>query len=147
MALLFPGVMINWSDTYFLTSVYRNHSFTYTRWDSFCWGQQKFNQSLVHWALGICPQSVTMDALGNLAFVPRRNTLLNLKSLVWRSAQFIPCIDEVSTRVAKEISVNAKPCYLSANPRLVFSSQSLLRSVCSVLPPHRVSSVICNYKY
>ena len=157
------------TSTSFLTSVYRNPTFSgqYTRWDSFCLQQRKINliKTLVHRALMLSSKCFLDDETEFIRSTLSKNRypLSGLYSAVYdvlnkfdRAKRCtvtkcpvylrLPYRGSRGEKFAKCITAAVGNCYFSAAVRVIFLNRTAFVSMCKdVQPPHHINSII--YKY
>ena len=169
-SLPFLDVLVERTDSKFLTSIYRKPTFTgqYLRWNSFSPRKRKINLigTLVHRAVMICSKSRLDSELTKIRSILLQNgypenvinsafkqKLQQLNSnpvhTVTKCPVYlhIPWIGDVSTKFEKQITSAVKRCFFSVEPRVVFTTRQLLPATKKdVLPSHQHSNLIYQFK-
>ena len=141
-SLPFLDVLVEKSDTGFLTSVYRKPTFSglYTRWSSFCPKQRKISliKTLTHRALMICSKSKLDSELEKLTKIflengyPEDVISVYIKEKIGNFSADIkfgpqkcpvylklPWISNSSLRFESQIKQAITNCFFAVNPRVV----------------------------
>ena len=168
-SLPFLDVLVEKSNTGFLTSVYRKPTFTgqYIRWNSFCPKQRKVNlvKTLVHRALMICSKSKLHAELEKLKTIfldngyPEDVILSYTKEKIASFSAVqkfgpqkcpvylkLPWIGNTSLRFESQIRQAITNCFFAVNPRIVYSTRRALPSIQKdCVPTKQKSSVIYEF--
>ena len=146
--LPFLDVKIEKSSNEFLTSVYREPTFTglYTNWNSFEPTKRKPNRvgTLVHDALKICSKSKLQEELNQIRSILQQNGYLEIvisSSIRNKISRFdlpkqgpqkcpvylkLPWIGKISLKFESQIKSAAKKCYGAIDLCIFFSTRKLL---------------------
>ena len=168
-SLPFLDVLVEKSDTGFLTSVYRKPTFSglYTRWSSFCPKQRKISliKTLTHRALMICSKSKLDSELEKLTKIflengyPEDVISVNIKEKIANFSADIkfgpqkcpvylklPWIGNSSLRFESQIKQAITNCFFAVNPRVVYSTKKALPSIQKdCVPATQKSSVVYEF--
>ena len=151
-SLPFLDVLVEKSDTGFLTSVYRKPTFSglYTRWSSFCPKKRKISliKTLTHRALMICSKSKLDSELEKLTKIflengyPEDVISVYIKEKIGNFSADVkfgpqkcpvylklPWIGYSSLRFESQIKQAITNCFFAVNPRVVYSTKKALPSI------------------
>ena len=168
-SLPFLDVLVEKSDTGFLTSVYRQPTFSglYTRWNSFCPKQRKFSliKMLTHRALMICSKSKLHSELEEITKIflengyPEDVISVYIKEKIGNFSADVkfgpqkcsvylklPWIGDSSLRFESQIKQAITNCFFAVNPRVVYSTKKALPSIQKeCVPATQESSVVYEF--
>ena len=151
-SLPFLDVLVEKSDTGFLTRVYRKPTFSglYTRWSSFCPKERKISliKTLTHRALMICSKSKLDSELEKLTKIflesgyPEDVFSVYIKEKIGNFSADVkfgpqkcpvylklPWIGESSLRFESQIKQAITNCFFAVDPRVVYSTKKALPSI------------------
>ena len=168
-SLAFLDVKVQKSDNKFITSVYRNPSFTdqYIRRISFALSKRKKNlvSTSVYRALCICSKSMLQQKLVNIRIILRDNgypeSIID-KGIFNKLARFqslpkfgptkcpvylkLPWISNISLKFENKIKFSVKHCFREVEPRVLFSTRKILPSINKDAVPSILQSLVV-YEY